>query len=55
VNENIANSNPFAGNIRETVRTEVLQKQFEDPREGWTFQGKKKLPIRILSPRQDLA
>jgi hypothetical protein len=51
VNENIANSNPFIGNIGETVRIEVLQKRFEDPEEGWTFQGKKKLPIKILSPR----
>jgi len=45
VNENIANSNPFVGNIGETVRTEVLQKWFEDLGEGWTFQGKKNCPL----------
>jgi hypothetical protein len=55
VNGNIASFNPFAGNIREMVRTDILHKQLEDPRKGWTFQGKKKLSIRILSPRQDLA
>ncbi len=51
VNGNIASFNPFARNIGETVRTNILQKQLEDPGEGWTFQGKNKLPIRILSPR----
>jgi hypothetical protein len=55
VNGNITSFNRVAGNIGETVRTDILQKQLEDPGEGWTFQGKKKLPIRILSPRQDLA
>jgi hypothetical protein len=55
VNGNIANYNPFARNIGETVRTDILHKQLEDPGEGWTFQGKKKLPIKILSPRHDLA
>jgi hypothetical protein len=54
VNGNIASFNPFAGNIGETVRTNILQKQLEDPGKGWTFQGKKKLPIRILSTQKDL-
>jgi hypothetical protein len=54
-NGNIASLNPFAGNFGETVRTDLLQRQLEDPGEGWTFQGKRKLPVRIFSPRQDPA
>jgi hypothetical protein len=48
----MANLNPFEG---ETIKTDLLQGQLEDPREGWTFQGKRRLPVRIFSPRQDLA
>ncbi|CAM6059114.1 unnamed protein product [Sphagnum tenellum] len=54
-NGNIASLNPFAGNFGETVRTDFLQRQLENPGEGWTFQGKRRLPVRILSPTQDLA
>ncbi|CAK9253698.1 unnamed protein product [Sphagnum jensenii] len=50
-----ANLNPFARNSGEASRSELLQSQQEDPREGWTFQGKRRLPVRLLSPRQDLA
>jgi len=53
-NGNTANLNPFAGNFGETVRTDLLQRQLEDPGEGWTFQGKRRMPVRLLSPRQDL-
>ncbi|CAK9254738.1 unnamed protein product [Sphagnum jensenii] len=52
-NGNIANLNPFAGNFGEAGRTDLLQRQLEDPGEGWTFQGKRSFPVRILSPRQD--
>ncbi len=53
--ENTASLNPFAGNFGETGRTDFLQRQLEDPGEGWTFQGKRRMPIKLLSPRQDLA
>jgi hypothetical protein len=52
---NMANLNPFAGNFGEASRTGLLQSQLEDPGEGWTFQNNRRLPVRILSPRQDLA
>jgi hypothetical protein len=52
-NGNIASLNMFAENLGETVRTELLQRRLEDPGEGWTFQGKRRFPVRILSPRQD--
>jgi hypothetical protein len=52
---NLANLNPFAGNPGEASRSGMLQIQQEDPGEGWTFQGKRRLPVRLLSPRQDLA
>ncbi len=45
VNGNIASFNPFVGNIGETIRTNILQKQLEDLGEGWTFQGKKNCPL----------
>jgi hypothetical protein len=51
----LANLNPFAGNSGEASRTGLLQIQQEDPGEGSTFQGKRRLPVRLLSPRQDLA
>jgi len=51
----LANLNPFAGNYGEASRTGLLQSQLEDPGEGWTFQGKRRLPVRLLPPRQDLA
>ncbi len=44
--------NPFTTG-EEAHRTDCLQKLNEDLRGGWTFQGRKKLPIRIVSPRQD--
>jgi len=47
---NMASLNPFAGNYGEASRTGPLQRQLEDPGEGWTFQGKRRLPVRILSP-----
>jgi len=50
---NMANLNPFAGNLGEMIRTDLLHRQLEDPEEGWTFQGKRRLPVRLLSPRQD--
>jgi hypothetical protein len=49
----IANDNPFAKTGEEAHRTDHLQKLNEDLKGGWTFQGRKKLPIRIISPRQD--
>jgi hypothetical protein len=52
-NGNIASLNMFAENLGETVRTELLQRRLEDPGEGWTFQGQRRFPVRILSPRQD--
>jgi hypothetical protein len=52
---NMANFNPFAGNLGETIRTDLLQRQLEDPGEGWTFQGKRRMLVRLLSPRQELA
>jgi hypothetical protein len=54
-NGNIASLNPFVENLGETVRIDLLQRRLEDPGEGWTFQGKKRFPVRILSPRQDPA
>jgi hypothetical protein len=51
-NGNMANLNPFE---RETIKIDLFQGQLEDPGEGWTFQGKRRLLVRILSPRQDLA
>ncbi|CAM6019479.1 unnamed protein product [Sphagnum balticum] len=51
-NGNIANINPFEG---KTIRIDLLHGQMEEPGEGWTFQGKRRLPVRILSPRQDMA
>jgi hypothetical protein len=42
--------NPFEGN---TIRTDLLQGQMEDPGEGWTFQGKRRVPGKIHTPRQD--
>ncbi|CAN5974121.1 unnamed protein product [Sphagnum jensenii] len=48
-----ASDNPFAETSEEAHRTDCLQKLNEDLRGGWTFQGRKKLPIRIVSPRQD--
>ncbi len=48
-----ASDNPFAETGEEAHRTDRLQKLNEDLRGGWTFQGKKKLPIRIVSLRQD--
>ncbi|CAK9274809.1 unnamed protein product [Sphagnum jensenii] len=51
----LANLNPFAGNSGEASRSGLLQIQQEDPGEGWTFQGKRRLPVRLLSPQQDLA
>jgi hypothetical protein len=50
-NGNIASLNPFAGNFGETVRIDLLQRQLEDPGEGWTFQGKRRFPVKIFSPR----
>jgi hypothetical protein len=52
---NMANLNPFAGNLGERIRIDLLHRQLEDPGEGWTFQGKRRLPIKLLSPRQELA
>jgi hypothetical protein len=43
--------NPFAETGEEAHRTDRLQKLNEDLRGRWTFQGKKKLPIRIVSLR----
>jgi len=54
-NGNIASLNPFERNFGEMVRTDLLQRQLEDPREGWTFQGKRRFLVKILSPRQDPA
>jgi hypothetical protein len=51
-NGNVTNLNPFEG---EEIRTDLLQGQREDLGEGWTFQGKRRLPVKLLSPRQDLA
>ncbi len=51
----LANFNPFAGNSGETSRIEMPHSQPEDSGEGWTFQGKRRLPVRFLSSRQDLA
>jgi len=48
---NMASLNPFAGNLGEASRTGLLQRQLEDPGEGWTFQGKRRLPVRIFSLR----
>jgi hypothetical protein len=45
--------NPFAETGEEAHRTDRLQKLNEDLRGGWTFQGRKKLSIRIIFPRQD--
>jgi hypothetical protein len=45
--------NPFAETSEEAHITDHLQKLNEDLKGGWTFQGRKKLPIRIVSPRQD--
>jgi hypothetical protein len=42
--------NPFEGN---TTRTDLLQGQLEDPGEGWTFQGKRRMPGKMPTPRQD--
>jgi hypothetical protein len=50
---NLASLNPFARNLGEASRSSPLQKQLEDPGEGWTFQGKRRLPVKILSLRQD--
>jgi hypothetical protein len=47
--------NPFAEDGEEARRTDLLQKPHEDTSGGWTFQGKKKLPAKIISPRQDPA
>jgi hypothetical protein len=47
---NITSFNPFEGNIGEAVKTNILQKQLEDPREGWTFQGKKKITYQDTLP-----
>jgi hypothetical protein len=30
-------------------RTDFLQRQLEDLEEGWTFQGKRRMPVRLLS------
>jgi hypothetical protein len=54
-NGNIASLNPFAGNFGETVIIYLLQRQLENLGEGWTFQGKKRFLVRILSLRQDPA
>ncbi len=48
-----ASDNPFAKTGEEAHRTDRLQKLNEDLRGGWTFQGRKKLSIRIVSPRHD--
>jgi hypothetical protein len=50
-----ASDNPFAEASEEAHRTDLLQKLHEDLNGGWTFQGKKKLPVRIVSPRLDPA
>ncbi len=50
-----ASDNPFAEVGEETHKIDLLQELHEDLRGGWTFQGKKKLHVRIVSPRQDLA
>jgi hypothetical protein len=49
-NGNVTNLNPFEG---EEIRTDLLHGQREDLGEGWTFQGKRRLPVKLLSPRQD--
>jgi hypothetical protein len=51
----LANFNPFARNSGEASIIEMPHSQPEDSGEGWTFQGKKRLPVRLLSSRQDLA
>jgi hypothetical protein len=50
-NGNVTNLNPFEG---EEIRTDLLQGQREDLGEGWLFQGKRRLPVKLFSPRQDL-
>jgi len=52
-NGKTVSENPFTETGEEAHRTNRLQKLNEDLRGGWTFQGKKKLSIRIVSPRQD--
>ncbi|CAK9861924.1 unnamed protein product [Sphagnum jensenii] len=54
-NGNTTSLNPFAGNFGGMRKTNFLQRQLKDPGEGWTFQGKRRMPVRLLSPRQDLA
>ncbi len=49
----ITSDNPFVEASEDAHRTDLLQKLHEDLSEGWTFQGRKKLPVRIVSSRQD--
>ncbi len=44
--------NPFEGKM---IKRDLLQGQLEDPGEGWTFQGKRRTPAKMPSPRQDPA
>ncbi|CAK9190474.1 unnamed protein product [Sphagnum troendelagicum] len=48
-----ASDNPFTETAEEAHRIDHLQKLNKDLRGAWTFQGRKKLSIRIVSPRQD--
>jgi hypothetical protein len=50
-NGNAVNLNPFEG---KEVKKDLLHGQPEDLGEEWTFQGKRRLPVKLLSPRQDL-
>jgi hypothetical protein len=46
-----ASTNPFVDTKEEERKTDVLQKLQEDLKGGWSFQGKKKQPLRLACPR----
>jgi hypothetical protein len=48
-----ANANPFVDAGEEVYKIDFLQKLREDLKGGWSFQEKKKLPVRLASPRQE--
>jgi hypothetical protein len=50
-----AGSNTFIIMGKENKTTNFFKKVQEDPKEGWSFQGRKKHAVRIASPRQEAA